>query len=88
MPRTFTKDTTVIFNEMMQSMKGGMIGQTIFDTYTASTQVFICIVTGFIYCLLFIGLMSCFAEPICYLCLVITELGLIGLPVVLGMKWQ
>jgi hypothetical protein len=32
--------------------------------------------------------MSAFAEPLCWLCIVVTQLGLIALPVLIGFKWH
>lgn len=47
----------------------------------------ICMATAFAYCLLFIGLLSAFAEPLCWLCIVVIQLGLIGLPCLFGYKF-
>jgi hypothetical protein len=58
-----------------------------FDVYNAGAQVGICVATGFVYCLLFIGIMSCFAEPLCWLCIVVVQLGLIALPILFGYKF-
>jgi hypothetical protein len=44
--------------------------------------------TSFAYCLIFIGLLSCFAEPLCWACIILVQLGLIALPVLLGYKFM
>jgi hypothetical protein len=43
--------------------------------------------TSFAYCFIFITLMSFFAEPICWICIVLVELALIGMPFMFGYKW-
>jgi hypothetical protein len=44
--------------------------------------------TGFLYCILFIAILSAFAEPLCWFCIVVVQLGLIGLPIVAGYKYM
>jgi len=63
------------------------MGGFVFNIYNARKSIYICIATGFVYCLLFIGIMSLFAEWICYACIFITELGLIALPVLFSFKY-
>lgn len=86
-PRKAGGNVKIIFENMMMELKGGSAGKFFFDIYEASTPVFICIATGFAYCLAFIGLMSLFAEAICWFCVVITQLALIGIPCMFGYKY-
>jgi hypothetical protein len=76
-----------IWDDMLTTLKGGGIGQYLFDVLNAGTPISICMVTAFAYCLLFIGLLSAFAEPLCWLCIVVVQLGLIGLPCLFGYKY-
>jgi len=87
LPRTIGTEIKAVYQDMMKSFQGGMVGQYIFDVFNASTQVGICMVTSFAYCLLYIGIMSLFAEPLCWFCIVVVEIGMIGLPCLLGYKW-
>jgi len=73
---------------MMSTLKSGGVGQYLFDVLNASTVIFICLGTAFLYALLFIGFLSAFAEPLCYLCIVVIQLGLITLPILFGYKFM
>ena len=77
-----------IYANMMLEMKGGTIGNALFDVYQATQPIQICFATSFAYCLLFIGILSLFAEPICWFCIVVVQLGLIGMPFMFGYKWH
>jgi len=77
-----------VWNDMMSTLKSGGVGQYLFDVLNASTVIFICLGTAFLYALLFIGFLSAFAEPLCYLCIVVIQLGLITLPILFGYKFM
>jgi len=76
-----------IWENMILELEGSTFGGWLFDIYKASAPIMISLVTALAYCLLFIGLMSLFAEPLCWLVVILTELGLIGLAVMFFVKY-
>lgn len=74
------------YADFMHSLKGGTIGSYFNDMYMASTSIKISIGMSFVYSLLFIALMSLMAEIICWACIVILQVGLLGLPVLFWLK--
>jgi len=68
-------------------MKGGAVGQYIFDVFNAGGPIGICLATSFLYCFIFIVILSFFAEPLCWACVVIVQLGLLGAPILFGWKY-
>lgn len=60
-----------LYEDMTRSLKGSGMGSYLFDVFKSMTQIGICIGTSFVYCLIFIGLLSLFAEPLCYLAIVL-----------------
>jgi hypothetical protein len=81
-----SKTMSEIWEDMLRTLKGGP-GQYLFDVLNASSPISLCLITGFVYCLLFIFILSLFAEVFCWLCIILVQLGLIVLPCILGYKY-
>ena len=63
---------------LINSFKTSSIGKYFNDMYLSSDAMFISIVMGLVYCIGYIYLMSAFAECIAWVCIVLTQIGLIG----------
>lgn len=63
---------------LWEEFKNGTAGNAIYDLYLASTAIWASVALAPIYCFIFIGIMSAFAEIIAWCCVAITQLGLIG----------
>jgi F0F1-type ATP synthase assembly protein I len=61
---------------MKQAMTQNAAGRSIQDLYRSSNAIFISMVMSIVYCILFIYLMSAFAEQIAWGIVVITQIGL------------
>ena len=82
-----TTTLKAVWDNMLMILKGGGIGQYLYDVFKAYNVIGICLLTAFLYSLTFIGLLSAFAEPLCWLCIVVVQLGLLGLPGLFGYKY-
>jgi hypothetical protein len=58
------------------------IGKYFNDMYLSSRAIYASFGMGVVYCLVYIYLMSWFAEYIAWICVILLQLGLIGLPIV------
>jgi hypothetical protein len=72
---------------MLVDLKSGGLGKYLYDIIAASSQIMICMATCLLYCIVFIGVLSVASEPICWLCIIVVELGLFALPIVFGYKY-
>lgn len=77
-----------IWDDMLRTLNGSGPGQYLFDVLNASSPISLCLITGFVYCLLFIFILSMFAEVFCWLCIILVQLGLIVLPCILGYEYM
>ena len=74
LPDSFKAGWELAFN----TFKSSEAGQFFNDMYLSSRAIYLSIFMSVVYAFLFIGLMSAFAEPIAWLCIVTIQLGLLG----------
>ena len=66
------------FKQMKAVFENSSAGKYVNDLYLSSTSCYISIGMSVIYCLLYIFLMSAFAEPIAWFCVVLLQVALAG----------
>ena len=58
------------------------------DLYNASTAIYTSMALSLVWSIIFIYIMSIFAETLAWCCVVLIQLGLIGATVVCGFLWS
>ena len=61
----------------MEVFKGSSVGQYFNDLYLSSRAIYWSMAMGFVYCFVYIYLMSAFAETIAWICVALIQLGLL-----------
>ena len=84
-PPTVKTSLNSIFENFKMAMPGG--GTFFLDIYNTGAAVGVSFAMGLIYCLLFIYLMSFFAEVISWICIVLVQIGIIGASVLFWYNW-
>jgi F0F1-type ATP synthase assembly protein I len=64
------------WNIAFKELTNNPAGRKMQDLYLSSNAIYTSIVMSFVYCILFIYLMSAFAETIAWACIVLTQVGL------------
>jgi len=75
---SWTPEVKANWRRAWEEFTNSTAGSSIKDLYLASTAIWISIGLAPVYCMLFIGIMSAFAEVIAWICVVLVQIGLIG----------
>ena len=74
----FTPENKARWEALWEEFKNGPAGSSAYDLYLSSRAIYVSIAMAPIYCFIFIAVMSAFAETIAWLCVALTQIGLIG----------
>lgn len=77
-PEDLPDDFKAGFKLIMDSFKQSSIGAIFNDIYISSRAMYASLAMGCVYCIVYIYLMSIFAEQIAWLCVILVQLGLIA----------
>ena len=63
---------------LVDAFKNSNVGHLMADVYNERQFIFISLAMSFVWCLIFMKLMSAFAEQLAWCVIIITQLGLLG----------
>lgn len=84
----FTDEEKIGFKAMVDYFKNTAAGQVLNDMYLSSTSMYISFVTALVWSIVYIYILSLFAETLAWCCVCLIQLGLIGATVGGYMGWD